>query len=183
MGKPSKIKYLILRVFWQLLSLFNFCKEDWAFDIFLIFPNFLSPTSFGNSWGNSFTKFFMLDIKYCFTCDDSDKELFRWNKNLIKNSRPLWQTQTLSLNRLKIERQALSTWDTNTWSDFYDTHSELICHNKWHPRTSEISTPLEMSPHHSRVQPKNTYSSILKETSQVWESQKRISINTNHSCH
>ena len=33
----------------------------------------------------------------------------------------------------------------------------------------------------STVQPENTYFRILKVTSQVWESQKRISINTNHS--
>ena len=33
------------------------------------------------------------------------------------------------------------------------------------------------------VQPKNTYSCILKVTGQVSESQKRISINTNHSYH
>ena len=33
------------------------------------------------------------------------------------------------------------------------------------------------------MQPENTYSCILKVTGQVWESQKRISINTNHSYH
>ena len=33
------------------------------------------------------------------------------------------------------------------------------------------------------VQPKNTYSCILKVTVQVWNSQKRISINTYHSYH
>ena len=33
------------------------------------------------------------------------------------------------------------------------------------------------------VQPVNTYSCILKVTGQVWESQKRISINTDHSYH
>ena len=33
------------------------------------------------------------------------------------------------------------------------------------------------------VQPENTYSHILKATGQVWENQKRISINTNHSYH
>ena len=33
------------------------------------------------------------------------------------------------------------------------------------------------------VQPENTYSSILRVAGQVWESQKRISINTNHSYH
>ena len=33
------------------------------------------------------------------------------------------------------------------------------------------------------VQPENTYSRILKVTSQVWERQQKISINTNHSYH
>ena len=33
------------------------------------------------------------------------------------------------------------------------------------------------------VQPENTYSCILKVTGQVWESEKRISISTNHSFH
>ena len=33
------------------------------------------------------------------------------------------------------------------------------------------------------VQPENTYSRILKVTGRVWESQKRISISTNHSHH
>ena len=35
----------------------------------------------------------------------------------------------------------------------------------------------------STVQPENIYSCILKVTGQVWESQKRISINTNHIYH
>ena len=35
----------------------------------------------------------------------------------------------------------------------------------------------------STVQPENTYSSILRETGQVWETQKWISINTNQSYH
>ena len=35
----------------------------------------------------------------------------------------------------------------------------------------------------STVQPENTYSCILKMTGQVWERQKRISINSNHSYH
>ena len=34
-----------------------------------------------------------------------------------------------------------------------------------------------------RVQPENAYSCILKVTSQVWESQHRISININYSYH
>ena len=35
----------------------------------------------------------------------------------------------------------------------------------------------------STVQPENIYSPILKVTGQIWEGQKRISINTNHSYH
>ena len=35
----------------------------------------------------------------------------------------------------------------------------------------------------STVQPENTYIWILNVTGQVWESQKMISINTNHSYH
>ena len=33
------------------------------------------------------------------------------------------------------------------------------------------------------VQPENTYSHILMVTDHIWESQERISINTNHSYH
>ena len=45
------------------------------FEIFSIFPNFLrslSLKSFGNSWGNSYNKFAILDIKFRFTCVESD---------------------------------------------------------------------------------------------------------------
>ena len=112
----------------------------------------------------------------------------------------------------------MSSWDTNPWSNFFDPHWELICRNKWHPGTSEISTPPEIAVgthFHARhgtktipvflpadgeaswsllpssvsllsgstVQPENTYSHILRVAGQVWESQKRISINTNHSYH
>ena len=86
MNKPLKICYLILSVFWQLLSKFNFWKADWAlgclstqiWHFFNIsqFRKILSLKSFGNfsgnSWGNSFTKFVILDVKYRFTCGDSD---------------------------------------------------------------------------------------------------------------
>ena len=107
----------------------------------------------------------------------------------------------------------MSSWDTNPWRNFCDPHWELICHNKWHPRTLKISTPPEIAvgmhfhsrhgtktiliflPAHgeaswlllpslvsllsgSTVQSENTFSYILKVTSQVWESQKRISINS-----
>ena len=41
-------------------------------DIFPIFFNFLSLTSFGDSGGNSYTKFIIVDIKIRFTCGDLD---------------------------------------------------------------------------------------------------------------
>ena len=48
-------------------------------------------------------------------------------------------------NRLKTERQAVRSWDTNAWSNLCDPHWELICHSKWHSGTSEISTPPEIA--------------------------------------
>ena len=44
-------------------------------------------------------------------------------------------------NRLKTERKAVSSWDTNPWSNFCDPHWELICCNQWPSQTSEIFTP------------------------------------------
>ena len=43
-------------------------------------------------------------------------------------------------NRLKTERWAVSSWDTNPWRSFCDTQWELICRKKWYPGTSEIFT-------------------------------------------
>ena len=104
-------------------------------------------------------------------------------------------------------RKVVSSWDTNPWSHFCHPHWKLTCRNKWHPGTSEISPPPEQYPtkttpmflpadgeasrlllpslvsllSRNTVQPENTYFCILKVTGHVWESQKRISINTNHS--
>ena len=95
----------------------------------------------------------------------------------------------------------MSSWDTNSWSNFCDPHWELVCRNKWLPGNSCRDT-LPCATWHwnyhgifryfqvwssllsgGTVQPKNTYSCILKKTGQVWESQKRISINTNYTYH
>ena len=77
-----------------------------------------------------------------------------------------------------------------TLKKFCDPHWELICHNKWHSRISEISPQLEIAvgtyfhafPSNT-ARAGNTYSCILKVTGQVWQKKKRISINTNHSYH
>ena len=164
---------------------------------------------------------------------DSHSTKFKWRpQTFIKLSfRELCDSKLSSLhpfdnmaiihwnkNRLKTERYAVSSWDTNPWDDFCDSHLKLTCRNKWHPWASETSTPPEIAVgthfHAWRgtkttpvflpadgeaswsllpssvsllsggtVQPENTYSCILKVTGQVWESQKRISINTNHSYH
>ena len=39
----------------------------------------------------------------------------------------------------------MSLWDTTPSYNFSDPHWQLICCNKWHPETSEISTPPEIS--------------------------------------
>ena len=39
----------------------------------------------------------------------------------------------------------MSSWDTNPRSNFCEPHWELICRNKWHPGTSKISTPPEIT--------------------------------------
>ena len=39
----------------------------------------------------------------------------------------------------------MSSRDTNPWSNFCDPHWELICGNKWHPCSSEISTAPEIA--------------------------------------
>ena len=121
-----------------------------------------------------------------------------------------WQYghNSLNLNWFKIEKWAVSSWDTNPRSNFCDLDSELICHNKWYPGTSEISTSTEIAVENtpvflltdgeaswlllassvsllsgSTIHLKNTYSRIFKVTGLVWENQKRISINTSHSYH
>ena len=59
-GRTRKVWYLVLRVFWLLLSKFNFWKEDWAlgyvsiqiwdFPSISLLPKILSLKLFGNSW-------------------------------------------------------------------------------------------------------------------------------------
>ena len=64
--------------------------------------------------------------------------------------------------------------DTKTTSLFLPADGEA----SWSLLSSSVSLLSGGS-----VQPENTYSCILKVTGQVWESQKRTSINTNHNYH
>ena len=78
LDRKRNVWYQLLHVFWQLLPKFNLWKEDWAlgyvstqiwdFPNIFLFPKILSLKLFGNSWGNSYTKFAILDITFCFTC-------------------------------------------------------------------------------------------------------------------
>ena len=52
---------------------------------------------------------------------------------------------TQSRNVRRVWFKAMSLWDTYSCINFCDPHWELICHNKWHPRTLDISTPLEIA--------------------------------------
>ena len=95
------MEYLILRVLLQLLSTFNFWKEDWALGcvstLIWHFPNIsqfrkiLRLKWFGNWWGNSCTKFVMLDVKYRCTCGESDlSEIIQKCQNIL--ARIVWKT-------------------------------------------------------------------------------------------
>ena len=78
-GQDKKSLILTFACFWLLLPKFNFWKGDWVLDYFStqiwdfpnisLFPKTLSLKSFGNSWGNSCTKFAILDITFRFTYD------------------------------------------------------------------------------------------------------------------
>ena len=78
LDRTRKVWYLLLHVFWLLLPKFNFCRGDgalgyvstqiWDAPNISLFPKILSLKSFGNSWGNLYTKFSILDITFRFTC-------------------------------------------------------------------------------------------------------------------
>ena len=74
LDKTRTLRHLLLCSFLLLLSKFNFCKGDrvlrcistkiWLFFNISYFPNIQTLTSFGNSWGDVYTKFFILNIKF-----------------------------------------------------------------------------------------------------------------------
>ena len=76
LDRTRKVWCLLLRAFWLVSLKFNFWKGDWAlgyvstqiwdFPNISWFPKILSLTSIHNSWGNSYTKFDILDITFCF---------------------------------------------------------------------------------------------------------------------
>lgn len=79
--KTRKFWYLLLFLFWLLLSKINFCKGGWTFAcIFTPFSDFFhfpiswnpikSYKSLSNFLGNSYTNFIILDVKLCFTCGE-----------------------------------------------------------------------------------------------------------------
>ena len=78
LDRTRKVWYLLLRVFCLLLPKFNFWNGDWAlgyvstqiwdFPNISLFPKILlSLKSCGNPWGNSYTKFAILDVTFRFT--------------------------------------------------------------------------------------------------------------------
>ena len=80
LNKARELWYLLLHTFWLLLPQFNFLEETlgtrpnlhpdlWFFQRF---PNFWSFKSFGCSWDNLYTTFFIMDFKFRFTCSESD---------------------------------------------------------------------------------------------------------------
>ena len=71
-----------MRFLWQLLSTVTLWKEHWAlgcifthifhFSNVSYFSKILTLKSFSNLWGNWCTEFVKLDVKYFFTCGDSN---------------------------------------------------------------------------------------------------------------
>ena len=121
-----------MHVFWQLLSMCNFWKEDWAlgcistyfahFSNISYFPKILSVKSFNNSWGNSRTKFIILDIKYCFTCGDSNlSEIIKKLQNLM--ARIVWKFY-------------FALYSSNDYSTFWKKHQF------WHQNVSSFRKQL-----------------------------------------
>ena len=119
-----------MRVSWQLLSTFNFWKEDWAlgcvstliwhFSNISQFPKILSLTSFSNSWGNSWIKFVMLDIKYRFPCGESEiSEIIQkcqiwWCSKIVKNCQNIIARIAWELSFTLYP----SNDDTNFWKNY-----------------------------------------------------------------
>ena len=78
LDRKRKVCYPFLQDFWLLLSKLNFLKRDWVpgfvstqiwdFSNISLFPRILSPKSYANSFGNVYTRFAILDIKFGFTC-------------------------------------------------------------------------------------------------------------------
>ena len=74
MDKARSVSYLLLHTFYLLLLKCNDWKGDWTlgyvstqiwdFCNISYFPKILSLKVFGNLWGNSYTKFVILDIKF-----------------------------------------------------------------------------------------------------------------------
>ena len=78
LDRTRKFWHLLLHVFWLLLPKSNLWKGNWAlgyvsaqicdFPNISLFPKILILKSFGNAWGNLYTKFAILDITFHFTC-------------------------------------------------------------------------------------------------------------------
>ena len=74
--------YLLLCIFWLVLQKFNFWEEDWTlgsisthiwdFSNISQFSKILWLKALGIWWGDSYNMFIVLDIKFHFTCGESD---------------------------------------------------------------------------------------------------------------
>ena len=78
----------------------------------------------------------------------------------------------------KILNQGNSHRDTLLWTKSTPVFLPADEKASWLVLPSSVSLPSD-----GTVQPETTYSCILKVNGHVWESQKRISMNTNHSYH
>ena len=72
----------------------------------------MSLKPFGNSWGNLYTKFAILDIKFCFTCGES--ELY-WNIAKFPNIMTRIEGPNNGLHFLLLALNFVHKWYSQNW--------------------------------------------------------------------
>ena len=129
----KRIWYLLSRNFWPLLPKFYFWKRNWTLGSGSIqvwdFPNV--SQFLGNSWDNSYTMFFVLDIKYRFNCSVSN---LNWKVVFFqKIFMPMYQVYFNHVSDVskklywKSFKEFLKTWDIKNievkfWVHFFENY-------------------------------------------------------------
>ena len=100
-------KALISTIFWLLLSKIYFsewdeCTKD---SVSNCVSDFLNLSLLGNSWGNSYTKFVILDIKFHFTCF-----LSNLNENFVKFQKNITTIDAIAQDTFLPLQTRIFTW-------------------------------------------------------------------------
>ena len=75
----------------------------------------ISLKSFGNSWGSSYTKFDILDIKHSFTCGDSDLcQIIKKCQNIMSRIVDYYHYKVNAPSSSRVTKQ-VKTKDLSKW--------------------------------------------------------------------